>query len=174
MPSLSLFKCVLNVRRLHVLLRKISYRATSLPIMYIQSSFPELLAMMQIYFADAGTCLEMLGSGAPHIWHTHTRARAHTHTGDQPTARMANICALRHHAYRSRQMFARAAESYDRPSPHHHRATRWWCIGPTRPLPARPHLRTAMHNAHACAEAGLSGTTPLWCRPGHTANEGHA
>lgn len=48
-----MFNCVLSTRRLSVLLDKISFRRTSLPIMYIRSSLPELLAMMHIFFADA-------------------------------------------------------------------------------------------------------------------------
>jgi len=57
----NLFNCVVNVRRLHVLLGKTTHKR--LPIMYIRSSLRELLAMMHIYFADASAGLEMLRHG---------------------------------------------------------------------------------------------------------------
>ena len=50
----NLFNCIVNIRRLQVLLGKSSYQGC-LPLMYIQSSIPGLLAMMHIYFANERT-----------------------------------------------------------------------------------------------------------------------
>lgn len=59
----SLFNCVLNVRRLHVLLGRTQYRQTCLPLLCVQSCLRELLAMMHIYFASTGSGLDMLRNG---------------------------------------------------------------------------------------------------------------
>lgn len=56
----NLFNCVMNVRKLHVLLGKCLNLQTCLTLLYIRSALPELLGLMHIYFADASSSLEML------------------------------------------------------------------------------------------------------------------
>mmetsp|Transcript_34965 Transcript_34965/g.73761 ORF Transcript_34965/g.73761 Transcript_34965/m.73761 type:complete len:1197 (+) Transcript_34965:51-3641(+) len=55
----NLFNCMLNVRRLHVLLRKIDNVQMCIPIMYIRSSLPDILAMMHVYFHDQSLSLNL-------------------------------------------------------------------------------------------------------------------
>ena len=53
----NLFDCVLNVRKLHVLLGNLGQH---LPIMFIRSSLPAMLSVMHVFFVDAGAALKTL------------------------------------------------------------------------------------------------------------------
>lgn len=84
----SLFDCVLNVRKLHVLLGKSFYKQTCLPIMYIRSSLPILLSLMHIFFADAGTTLEMLRNSS--LQSSLTPQSLHSSSGHSPHRKLSN------------------------------------------------------------------------------------
>lgn len=56
----SLFHCILNVRKVHVLLNKSSQNQACLPTAYIRSALPEIFAAMHVYFATEGDGLETL------------------------------------------------------------------------------------------------------------------
>jgi hypothetical protein len=89
----SLFQCVLSIRKLSVLLEQIYHQQSCLPLMYIRSSLPKLLAIMHVFFADASP-VQIVPSPSPPIPQSAISHHSNVKKQTSPAAKKTNFVVL--------------------------------------------------------------------------------